>query len=75
MKLETKYHNIVIIQVHTPNEITEETEEAQFYDELLEAIKEHKKSRDQLIVMGDFNAKVGKTKDKKVVGPYGMGDK
>ena len=29
-------------------------------------------SRDQLIAMGDFNAKVGKKREEKIVGPYGL---
>ena len=75
LKLQRMYHNMEIIQIYAPKEIAEQTEKAQFYEELTETIKEHKKSRDQLIVMRDFNAKVGKTTDKKVVGPYGMGDR
>ena len=75
LKIKAKHHNIVIIQVYAPNEIAEEAEKTQFYEELRETIKEHKKSRDQLIVMGDFNAKVGEKRENKVVGPYGMGER
>ena len=66
---------MVTIQIYTPNEIAEEAEEAQFYEELRETIKEHKNCRDHFLVMRNFNAKVSKTTDKKVVVPYGMGDR
>ena len=46
-------------------------EKDQFYEELREVIGIHKKSRDQLIVTGDFN--VGEVKEDKITGPFGLG--
>ena len=37
--------------------------------------KEHKKSRDRLIIIGDFNAKVGDREEKKIIGKFGLGDR
>ena len=45
-------------------------EKDQFYEELREVIGIHKKSKDQLIVLGDVNAKVG---EDKITGPFGLG--
>ena len=75
LKIKAKHHKIVSIQVYAPNESAEEAGKAQFYEELRETIKEHKKSKDQLIVMGDFNAKVGEKRENAVVGPFGMGER
>ena len=35
-------------------------------------MKEHKKSRDKLIIKGDWNGKVGSQREHSIVGPYGM---
>ena len=63
---------MVIMQVYVPIEWAEEAEKTQFYEELREGIKGNRESRDQLIVMGDFNAKVGEKSENNVVGSYGM---
>ncbi|KAG1683135.1 hypothetical protein GQR58_010144 [Nymphon striatum] len=60
-------------QVYAPNEDAHDNEKDSFYEELNSTIKEHKKSRDQLIIMGDFNAKVGAGKEQQIIGPYGIG--
>ena len=59
MKIQAKPTHICIIQVFAPNENEDNTEKDLFYEELHTIIKEHKKSRDQIVIMGDFNAKVG----------------
>ena len=38
-----------------------------------EAIKEQRKGRECLVVMGDFNRKVGMYKEEDTIGPYGVG--
>ena len=47
-------------------------EKDQFYEELRQVIGIHKKSRSQLIVMGDFNVKVGGVKEDKIAGRFGL---
>ena len=47
----------------------------QIYEELRETVKENKKSRDQLIVMEDFNAKAGEKGEDNVVGLCGTGER
>ena len=73
LKLQSKQRNILIMQVYAPNETAEDVEKDQFYEKLREVIGIHKKSRDQLIVMEDFNAKVGEVKEDKITGPFGLG--
>ena len=60
-------------QVYAPNEDEEEEENERFYDMLDEAIKEQRKGRECLVVMGDFNGKVGMYKEEDTIGPYGVG--
>ncbi|KAG1668804.1 Craniofacial development protein 2 [Nymphon striatum] len=65
--------SLISIDVYAPNEDAHDNEKDSFYEELNSTIKEHKKSRDQLIIMGDFNAKVGAGKEQQIIGPYGIG--
>ena len=41
--------------------------------ELDNIIKTHKKCRDMLLVIGDYNAKIGEGRENKTVGPHGLG--
>ena len=75
MKIQAKPTDICIIQVYAPNENEDNTEKDLFYEELNTIIKDHKKSRDQLVIMGDFNAKVGDKREQKIIGNFGLGDK
>ena len=58
IKIQAKPCNILIIQTYAPNEDAEEEEKEEFYEDLIKLVKEHKKSRDKLIIMGDWNGKV-----------------
>ena len=64
-----KQRTLHIIQAYTPTSAAEDEEVEQLYEELEEAMNTH---CTYLIVMGDFNAKVGCRKDNKAfVGPSG----
>ena len=62
--------NIILIYASTLSSSDEDTE--QFYEDLEQAGVQ---CRQQvcLIIMGDFNAKVGEGKEENVVGPHGLG--
>ena len=75
LKIQAKPTDLTIIQVYAPNENANDTEKDIFYEEVNLAIKEHKKYRDQLIIMGDFNAKVCDREEKKIIGKFGLGDR
>ena len=51
--------DILIIQVYAPTAAADDEEIEQFYGELDNIIKTHKKCRDMLLVIGDYNAKIG----------------
>jgi exonuclease III len=75
MRLKVTPINVLIVQIYAPcNEECEE-EKDNFYESLDQAIKDHKKGRECLMVMGDFNAKVGNNKEGNIVGPYGLGER
>lgn len=73
VKLKAKPVNIVIMQVYAPNEDAEKKEKECFYENADKVIEEFRKGRECLIVMGDFNGKVGNNKIEDTVGPYGVG--
>ena len=66
IKLRGHPFNISIVQVYAPTSSHSEEEIEQFYDELEQVLKEVK-SFDYLVVMGDFNAKLGKGKSGNVL--------
>jgi endonuclease/exonuclease/phosphatase family metal-dependent hydrolase len=68
-----RYSNITIILVHTPTEEKEEREKEEFYECLEETYQKIQKY--DLIIMGDFNAKIGKEEyQKKAAGKYSIHD-
>ncbi|KAI5742924.1 hypothetical protein M8J77_012730 [Diaphorina citri] len=73
VKLESSPVSTFIIQCYAPTLDSDEDEKARFYDELRQVIT-HKSFQDVLILMGDFNAKVGDERVHNVVGPYGLGN-
>ena len=75
MKLETKPVNTLLVQVYAPTTLHTDDEVAGFYEQVKETIEENKKFDDVVVVMGDFNAKVGDSKIEDVVGPFGLGEK
>ncbi|GFO38730.1 craniofacial development protein 2-like protein [Plakobranchus ocellatus] len=71
-KLVAKPFNLGIIQLYAPTSDSEDVEVEKFYEEI-EKAKGYLKSQDIIIVMGDFNAKVGDERVEDVVGPSGIG--
>ena len=71
VKLKGKPFDISIIQVYAPTADKSEEEHEQFYNDL-EMAKSQCKSRDIVIVMGDFNVKVGDERYEDTVGPHGL---
>lgn len=74
MKIQANPVDLFIIQCYAPNLDSEEEEKEAFYDELRVTVGK-KKSFEILILMGDFNAKVGNQKMENIVGPYGLGNR
>ena len=65
--------DILIIQVYAPTAAADDEEIEYFYEELYSIIKTHKKCRDMLLVIGDYNANIGEGRENKTVGHQGLG--
>ncbi|GFO22294.1 craniofacial development protein 2-like [Plakobranchus ocellatus] len=74
IKLEGKPLDLDIIQIYAPTSTSTEEDIDAFYLDL-EKAKKQCKSQDPVIIMGDFNAKVGEQRMDDVVGPHGLGQK
>jgi exonuclease III len=59
LRLKGKYHNITIINIHAPTEEKDEDTKERFYAEL-QQIQEKVPKHDLLIIIGDYNAKIGR---------------
>ena len=72
LKINAKHFDIAIIQVYAPTSEHSDEEIEVFYEHVQKAIKQTK-STDVVVIIGDFNAKVGSNHEK-VVGKFGLGD-
>ena len=67
-----KPFNITVMQVYAPNTSAKKAEVEQFYDDIQDLLElTHKK--DVLIILGDWNAKVGSQEIPRVTGKFGLG--
>ena len=67
-----KTFNITIIQVYAPTTNAEEAEVEQFYEDLKDLL-ELTPQNDVLLIIGDWNAKVGSQETPRVTGKFGLG--
>lgn len=72
VQLKTVHTDLNVIQVYAPTQQHDDETIENFYSSL-EQLTSLTKSQDINIIMGDFNAKVGKGKEEDVVGNYGLG--
>lgn len=72
LKLYIRPCNINIIQIYTPTTANTEDKVENFYQDLDTVLKETNKEEIN-IILGDFNAKVGKVKVEGIVGELGLG--
>ena len=70
--MDTKPILTNIIQIYAPTSESSDEELDTFYDDLRSATKQCK-SQDNIIIQGDFNAKVGEGREGDIVGKYGLG--
>ena len=57
--LRGRWHNIILVNVHAPSEEKSEESKDSFYEEL-EQVFDHFPKHHMKILLGDFNAKVGR---------------
>ena len=74
LKLKAKPFNIAIIQTYAPTTSHDDEAVEEHYQEIDKMIKEVK-STDVLIILGDFNAKIGKGAYRDIIGPHGLGER
>lgn len=75
IRLKAQPVDVIVIQVYAPTNDAPQTETEEFYSELENVVKLQKKYQDCLVVMGDFNGKVGDMKEDNIVGPFGLGQR
>ena len=69
--VQGKPFNITVIQVYTLTNNAEEAEVEQFYEDLQDLIEPTPKT-DNLLIIGDWNAKVGSQETPGVTGRFGL---
>ena len=67
-----KPFNITVIQVYALNSKAEEAEVEEFYEDLQDLL-ELTPQKDDLFIIGDWNAKVGSQETPGVTGKFGLG--
>ena len=67
-----KPFNITVIQVYAPTSNTKEAEVEQFYENLQDLLEQTPK-KDVLLIIGDWNARVGSQEKPEVTGKFGLG--
>ena len=74
LRFQGKPFNIMVIQVYAPTSNTEEAEAEWFYEDLQDLLELTPKP-DILLIIGDWNAKVGSQEIPGVTGKFGLGIK
>ena len=72
VRFQGKPFNITVIQVYAPTSNAEEAEVEWFYEDLQDLLELTPK-KDVLLIIGDWNAKVGSQEIPGVTGKYGLG--
>ena len=70
MNLEIKGHEIVVVGVYAPNEDAISTVKEEFYKDVTKVLDQIS-NRKQVLMLGDFNGRIGQRRFDAVVGPYG----
>ncbi len=74
VRIEAKPVDLVIVQVYMPTGSYKEEEIEEVYEELEEVLSSVK-GKENLIIMGDWNARVGAEKEEGICGEYGLGER
>lgn len=74
LKINAAPIKLTIIQVYAPTSLSSDEDLESFYIDLREAMK-HTAANEMTVVLGDFNAKLGKGEDGNVIGKFGLGNR
>ena len=72
IQIQGRPFNITVIQVYAPTTDAEEAKTDQFYEDL-QHLLELTPKKDVLLILGDWNAKVGSQEIKGTTGKFGLG--
>ena len=72
VRFQGKPFNITVIQVYAPTSNAEEAGVERFYEDLQDLLELTSK-KDVLLIIGDWNAKVGSQETPGVTGKFGLG--
>ena len=72
VRFQGKPFNITAIQVYAPTSNAEEAEVEWFYEDLQDLLELTPK-KDVLLIIGDWNAKVGSQEIPRITGKFGLG--
>ena len=72
VRSQSKPFNIMVIQAYAPTSNAEEAEAEQFYEDLQDLLELTPK-KDMLLIIGDWNAKVGSQETPGVTGKFSLG--
>ena len=75
-RFQNKIRNINVVQCYAPTETSEEVVKQEFYVALTDVLKKIKR-KDVILLMGDFNAKVGQENEglEHIMGKHGLGER
>lgn len=72
LRLKGRFRNMTVISTHAPTEEADERKKEEFYDELTRTI-DTVPGYDMILILGDFNAKIGQEEFiKQVAGSYSL---
>jgi exonuclease III len=76
VRLQSRYTKVTIVQVYAPTNTASDEEKDEFY-EVLQQILDDSPEHDMKIVLGDFNAQVGKDNEgwEEAMGQQGLGER
>ena len=75
LRVNAKPVNITFVQAYASTGASSEEDITAFYEQL-QGVLDNVCRKDVIVIMGDWNAKIGKSVHKSVnVGPYGLGDR
>ena len=72
VRSQSKPFNIMVIQAYAPTSNAEEAEVERFYEDLQDLLELTPK-KDVLLIIGDWNAKVGSQETPGITGKFGLG--
>ena len=75
VRISAKPFNLFILQVYAPCNDADDEDKERFYEEINNTVQNKVKHDDCLIILGDFNAKVGNGRESDIVGQYGLGER